>query len=228
MFLLLRRKIWAVAYPACRNYLASLIACWTAAKIRSVCSMLGEENNPKNDLHSAETKWESHVRFTDFSFWIVLGLGFFGGKVLLALVSQKSPALWSSLFSLWQESKGRNWLDEQAQPHWVVFLVVWWWQKHSCVQSSQLEHYAWQGNSRLSLLLIDGRFLSAGTSCLKDLPGVSERLQGKEGAVSEKPKGRHYVRAVAVLFIFWAILKLSLGKWRRLWLWSWLKTIWVS
>lgn len=80
------------------------------------------------------------------------------------------------------------------------------------MQSSQLEHYAWQGNSRLSLLLIDGRFLSAGTSCLEDLPGVSERLQGKEGAVSEKPKGQHYVRAVAVLFIFWAILKLSLGK----------------
>lgn len=42
--------------------------------------MLGEENNLKNDLHSAETKWESHVRFTDFSFWIVLGLGFLGGR----------------------------------------------------------------------------------------------------------------------------------------------------
>lgn len=80
------------------------------------------------------------------------------------------------------------------------------------MQSSQLEHYAWQGNPRLSLWLIDGRFLSAGSSCLEDLPVASERLQVKEGAVTEKPKGQHYVRARAVLFIIWAVLKLSLGK----------------
>lgn len=80
------------------------------------------------------------------------------------------------------------------------------------MQSSQLEHYAWQGNSRLSPWLIDGRFQSAGSSCLESLPGVSERLQMKEGAVTEKPKDQHCVRAVAVLFIIWAVLKLSLGK----------------
>lgn len=78
--------------------------------------------------------------------------------------------------------------------------------------NSQLEHYAWQGNSRLSLWLIDERFPSAGSSCFEGLPIVPEGLQVKEGAVTEKPKGQHCVRAVAALLIFWAVLKLPLGK----------------
>lgn len=73
------------------------------------------------------------------------------------------------------------------------------------MQSSQLVHYAWEGNSRLSLWLIDGGFPSAGISCLKDLPVVSERLQVKESAVTKKPKAQHYVRAVAVLLNIWAL-----------------------
>jgi len=55
---------------------------------------------------------------------------------------------------------------------------------------SQLDHCAWHSLSRLCLWRIAGRFGSAGSSYPEALPVVSEeRLQVKEGAMTEKSKG---------------------------------------
>lgn len=75
----------------------------TAAKIRSVCSVLREENSMRNDLHSVETKWKAHDSFTDFSFWIVVSW-VFGGKVVLTLAAQKySHCLKQPVFTVVRE-----------------------------------------------------------------------------------------------------------------------------
>lgn len=164
--------------------LSSLIACWNCSQNQQcMLNVRGREQSEEWFAFSRD-KMGNSCNLYRLSLLDCVGYWSFWGKVVLALVAQKH-----FLFSWWQERKGRNWLDKQEQPHWIVFQVVWWWQKHSCVQSSQLEQYAWQGNSRFSLWLMDWRFRSAGSSCLEGLTVVSERTSSERRSCDWKSKG---------------------------------------